>query len=372
MIKSVLLVLKPFNLAGSERSAMNLVKPLSEMGIHVYLVAERGSFAPFIPKNIKAFLVPVEKNKSNNVLFEKKVLEVVEKYNPDLIHAHGRNALSCCQLARDKTGIPVISHEHMGYKKEEYDFVALQLGNYADRTITVGPKSTRKLIEHGLGINKVISILNAVDVKDFPKLKRSHKVILCLSRIVEGKHIDKLIKAFKLVLAEVDDARLVIAGDDDWDNTKPKIEEMLKQEGLCEKVLLFPAQYDIYKFHCAADVFCYPPISKGMSVMEAMASGIPVVATESKVKPFLVEHNISGLLVSSPDPFKLAENLIFLLNNQEIARKMGLAAREKIHKQFNIDRRIPKLLEVYEQVTADKQSKYSKIIPYLAASNLPV
>lgn len=364
MIKRVLLVVKPFNLAGTERSAMNYAQFLIDKGIEVYLVTDYGTYAPYVPSQIKSFFVPVGKEQlDNKVVFEKTVLAVVRKYKLDLIHAHGRNALLCCQLARKKTNVPVIAHEHMGYSDEEYSFVANQLNNFSDKVIVVGPNTARKLIYNGLPRRKVKVVLNGIRTGDFPiisdeeklrarnffKLEQSDKVVLCLSRIVLGKEIDKLIDAFKIVLEKFPNVKLFIAGDDDKLITKKKILKQIKKENLTKKIFVYPAQYNIRLFHSIADIFCHPPIGKGMAVMEAMASGLPIIAKETFKKPFVVEDRIDGLLTRTTEPQELAKKMLYLLSKPRFSRTLGQNARKKIIENFDLTKSGNRILSVYNE-----------------------
>lgn len=359
-----MIVVKNLNFGGTERYAINLAGALIKKDISVFLVAGMGPYALHLPKEIKIFFAPILRSGRNNQISTKIIYRLAKKYKPQIIHAQCRNSLLCCQLARKTLNIPVISHEHLSYKNSEYAFVSDELNHNCDKIITITPRIKKKLVLNGLEQSKVVVILNGINLNDYPPINKieriearkslnlfsDDKVILCLSRIVPSKKIDSLIDAFKIVHKKIADARLIITGDDEWGGTKIKIEDQIRKSGLSEKISLYPGQFNIRKFHAAADVFCHPSINRGFAVMEAMASELPIVAKRSLIKPLVAEHKIHGLLTQTNKAQELANQLITLLRNKILAKQMGKAARQKIEKKFNQDIMIKKTLKVYEQM----------------------
>lgn len=363
MVKSVLIVLKHLNFGGTERYAVSLAEALTRINVSVIIVTGQGPLALHISSKIKIFFAPISRSGKSNQISQKIIYDISRKYKPDIIHTQCRNSLLCCKLTRTILKIPIISHEHLAYKDIEYAFVANELNLNCDKVITISNNVAKKLINNGLRKEKAVTVFNGIDLKNYPLITKTeklaarryfgltsrNKVILCLSRIVPGKNIDNLVDAFKLVLKEVAGARLIIAGDDEWGSTKMMLENQIKQNKLSAKILLYPAQFDIRKFHAAADVFCHPTINKGLAVMEAMASELPIVAKESLIKPAVAEHNIHGLLTQTYSATELATQLITLLKNDALARKMGKAARQRINGKFNLEKMIKKILKIYQQ-----------------------
>lgn len=365
MIRSVMIVLKHFNFGGTERYAVSLAEALTRLNISVIIVAGQGPYAAHVNSKIKVFFAPISRSGKNNKISQKIIYDIAGKYKPQIIHAQCRNSLLCCQLARKVFKIPTVSHEHLAYKDLEYVFVANELNLNCDRVITISHHVANKLILNGLE-QKVTTVFNGIDLKHYPPITKKEKtaarkefgftvldkVILCLSRIVPGKNMDNLVEAFRLVQKEVDGARLIIAGDDEWGSTKTMLQNQIIKNKLSRKILLYPAQFDIRKFHAAANVFCHPAVNKGLAVMEAMTSELPIVAKESLIKPAVAEHNIHGLLTQTYDVAELASQLIRLLKNNILAAKMGRAARRKIKEKYDLEKTVKKILKIYQQTIA--------------------
>ncbi|MCL5675538.1 MAG: glycosyltransferase family 4 protein [Patescibacteria group bacterium] len=368
-IQSVLLVMKHFMLAGTERYTVNLARSLADLGIEVTILAGPGPYLPHIPFNIKTVAVPIDgsnrqiKNKASDV-----ILQTALKVKPQLIHTQCRNSLICSQKARNELNLPIVSSEHLTYNKKDFSFVAGQLEKFADKVITIGDGIAGNFVRYGLNKDKINVIYNGVDYKEFPlttikeklkarkllNLKHSDKIILCISRIVEGKEIDKLIEAFVLIKQSFLQAKLLIVGDDQGDGTLKIIKKKIESLGLTDEVRIYTSTYDIRIFHMAADVFCYPAIAKGMAVMEAMSSGLPIVGKKPVNKPDVVEDKISGYLLNSSDHREIAGKIILLLQNPEKSREMGMEGRKAIIKNFNLDNVVSKTVSVYGQLLDEK------------------
>ncbi|MDD2823413.1 MAG: glycosyltransferase family 4 protein [Candidatus Daviesbacteria bacterium] len=384
MVKTVMIIAKHLIYGGTEKYTLNLVNSLVDKGISVVLVTSGGPLTSHISSNAKVFITPISRKYRIKEITEKRILEIARIYKPQVIHTQCRTSLVCSQLARTTLSIPLVTHEHHMYNKEDYPFIVNELNDGADKIITIGPYTAKELIKNGLKKNKIISILNGVDVqKVLPvteqerKLARKYfnfnekdKVIVCLSRVEPGKGIDKLIRGFVKVSKQIPEAKLVIAGDDYWDPLKTDLNDMRIAYNLQKKLFLFPGEYNVRKYHAVADVFCYPAIAKGMAVMEAMAAGLPVVGRKTIRKPLVVENNISGLMTNPTssyviDPDQIAEKLIYLLERISLARTMGKAARERIETKFNLENVVKKIMHTYEETISIRHLSPSRLYRYL-------
>ncbi|MBI2596080.1 glycosyltransferase family 4 protein [Candidatus Daviesbacteria bacterium] len=189
-----------------------------------------------------------------------------------------------------------------------------------------------------------------------------------------GKSVDKLAQAFTSVLAKIPNAKLVIVGDDDEKNLiMSYLKRFIRRHKLQEKLLLFQGQFEIRKFHAVADVFCYPAIGKGLSVMEAMAVEVPIVAKGTDKKPFVVEDKISGLLTKdsselSAEENQLADKLIYLLERPRVAKRMGKAGRIRIIKKFDFKKNIFGVLKVYHKTIKHYYKRPKDLYNYPSAT----
>ena len=111
---------------------------------------------------------------------------------------------------------------------------------------------------------------------------------------------------------------------------------------------------DIPSLLRSMDIFVYPSLLEGLgtSLLDAMAAEVPVVATTTGGIPEVVSNGVNGILVPPRNPQALAKAVVTILQNNELAKKLGQAGRETVEKRFTVDRMVEGTLEVYRKVTA--------------------
>jgi glycosyltransferase involved in cell wall biosynthesis len=227
-----------------------------------------------------------------------------------------------------------------------------------DWAITPSNYSRHSLTDAGFNPKKITVIPHGIDpkfkpMKSFWRKKynlEDKKVFGFIGRLWDfgQKGIPYLIEAAKLVVEQIPDARLVLAG-----SGYEKVEPLVKKFGLEEFVIplgRIPIGTEP-QFYCMLDVFCGASIAEGMSLVYAEASrcGIPVVSTNSTSLPELIKHNETGILVPPRNPKALAEATIKLLENKKLAEKMGKKGAEYT-KKFTWENAAIEHAKVYEML----------------------
>lgn len=161
-----------------------------------------------------------------------------------------------------------------------------------------------------------------------------------------------LVRAFAALISRFpqarQNARLVIVGDGPL---LPRLQELVEQADLGELVWLPGSRDDIPALMRAMDVFVLPSLAEGISntILEAMASGLPVVATAVGGNPELVEAGTSGALVPAGDVAQLADTLARYWQEPALARQQGQAARKIIENRFSMQRMVDQYVAVYRK-----------------------
>lgn len=373
MIRSVLIVANAPNYGGTEKYAFNLACELFRRGISVAVVMSDGPFVNRFPSGIPVYVMPISRKPFARYLAGRKIRDIAIRHGAQVIHAQCRNALVCSSHAGAALGIPVVSHEHHSmYTPADYEIVIRELETLADRVVTIAPSIRRRLEQYGLPKGHGVSIRNGIDTRS-PEITRAERtvaraslglekkdrVVLCASRLVYDKGILELVRAFDGVRKEVPNSKLVIVGDDEENRCLPEALRLIRDLGLENDTLVHSGTFDLRKYHAAADVFCHPSLSKGLSVMEAMAAGLPVVGKEARSKPVVVEDGVHGFttgsaLCSDIDPEEIAQKLVYLLTHPGVSRRMGKAARRHISARFGIASHADRILGVYRDVVRKK------------------
>ena len=224
---------------------------------------------------------------------------------------------------------------------------------HVDVIVSVCKKSSMEILKNGFSKERVVEIPNGVDIKKFTKgtdkAKREQRNITFIGRLDSYKGVDFLLNGFKGLLSKVNSVRLVIVGDGP-DETKfinmardLAIQNVVNFKGRREDILS-----ELYK----TDIFVLPSLSEGMSnvLLEAMACGLPVVATLVGGNGDLIKDRYNGILIPPRDSTRLSEVLLELLENEELVQRLGKEARKTIERNYSIDQVVDKYIKLYNQL----------------------
>ncbi|MFC1984778.1 glycosyltransferase family 4 protein [Chloroflexota bacterium] len=175
-------------------------------------------------------------------------------------------------------------------------------------------------------------IPNGVDLEHFhpdvPPIKEfcdGKQNILFVGRLERRKGVNYLLKAYLQVKQEVPNSRLIIVGP--GTRLRKRYERWIKRHGLEDVIFIGYASYDeLPRYYKTADVFCAPALNResfGIVLLEAMAVGTPIVATNIGGYASVISHGEDGLLVPPKDDKRLAQTLISLLNDETLRQQMG-------------------------------------------------
>jgi glycosyltransferase involved in cell wall biosynthesis len=219
----------------------------------------------------------------------------------------------------------------------------------ADHMHCISEHTRRMLLEAGYTDAQVCMIPNAVDLQRFAPARppRIPPRVVFVGRLVPVKGLPVLLQAWKSVVARTT-ARLVIAGDGPQ---RTELQQLAAALGLADSVDFLGNVSDVPSVLAGASLYVQPSFQEGMpnSVLEAMACGLPVVATRVSGNVDLVADGDSGLLVPPGDAQALAEALALLLDAPERTHAMGLRAREIVERRFAVPSVLAQLLAAYRR-----------------------
>jgi len=218
----------------------------------------------------------------------------------------------------------------------------------------------RKAIEClGLEPSQIVTILNGIDLSPFrhPSEERAairaqlglapeDIVIGSVGRLHRQKNFSFLIRLAHNLGARFDKARFVIIGDGE---EQRMLEALIVEYGLVGKVLLPGFRLDIPRILPAFDIFVLPSLYEGLprSVMEAMAAGLPCVASDVGGNAEAVQHGETGFVCRAGDAESFASSIEQLLHDAELRSKMGQAGRTRAFRLFGADRVAQQYADLY-------------------------
>jgi glycosyltransferase involved in cell wall biosynthesis len=254
----------------------------------------------------------------------------------------GKCARAACIIGNVRGNTPQTQHERW-------------LWPLATHLICNNKRLERLLLEqYRIPPPRLTMIYNGVDSDYFRPppagQKAGHPRIVSIGRLVPEKAQETLIAAFRMVLRDLPDAKLWLVGD----GPRQRFLEPLLQQLPPGRAALFPGQADIRPFLLQADLFALSSVTEALPnvVLEAMAAGLPVVATHVGGVPELVLPGQTGLLVPPREPAPLAEAMTQLLTDADRRRSFGQAGRRRVEKHFSFNRMVQRHEAVFEACLA--------------------
>lgn len=262
----------------------------------------------------------------------------------DLVHQHYGARLPRW-IIRLRTGARVVVH-FWGHVRESEDLSPIRLEvPGADAVIACSKAVAARIVGHS-----PVVIYPGVPIPAAgKKVSPAGRVIGAAGRLVPMKGFVHLIRAMARVRERVPDALLEIAG------SGPLQDELAKEIralGLESSVTLLGWQSDLAPFFERWDVYAQPSVVEpfGIAALEAMAAGLPVVATTGSGLQEFVEHGRSGWLVAPEDSEALADRLAALLADTKMRSGMGEAGRSLARDRFSAEAMVSSIRSVYEKV----------------------
>ena len=251
-----------------------------------------------------------------------------------------------------------------------------RIGEYADRLTYLGSYTQNKISPalEPQDASNMRQLTPGVDTEDFhPRRKelatvfreeigfKNRPVVVCVSRIMARKGQDTLIEAMPLIKQNVPDVALLIVGDGPY---RPQLEKRIKALGLEGDVFLTGkvAREDLPTWYAVGDIFAMPCRTRaagwdveglGIVYLEASATGLPVVAGDSGGAPDAVIEGVTGFIVDSRNEKPVAGALVHLLNDMELAQRMGAAGRRWVEQSWTWDYSFNRLTQMLSGLDPD-------------------
>jgi sugar transferase (PEP-CTERM/EpsH1 system associated) len=239
--------------------------------------------------------------------------------------------------------------------RRRYRWLRRALSPLVDRFIAVSRELESYLVSDvGVAREKVVRITNGVDVERFRPIEERRYgpvVIGSVTRMQEVKDPLTLARAFVQLLKRGVEARLVLVGDG---ALLEEVQRILDQGKASRHVTFAGSREDVPELLRSFDVFALSSRVEGISntILEAMATGLPVVATRVGGNEELVEDGVTGTLVPPRDPEALAYALARYVASARLRREQGLRARSRVEKELGLDGMVARYLGVYDGLLA--------------------
>ncbi|MFN4179082.1 MAG: glycosyltransferase family 4 protein [Armatimonadota bacterium] len=274
-----------------------------------------------------------------------------------LVHVHSRRgALPTLFIAR-KLNLPTVLHWRVAAP------VRFPL-KFVDAVIAVSDAAAQQVLKSGLPTEKVAVVRSCIDTKFFEptdgareqmrehlEIKSDEFVIAAVGRLVKGKGYDVLLRALSQIPTS-NRPILLLAGDG---SERQQLENLSTELGISERARFLGFQTDVRPILWAADVFIHVPTNfpEGTpnAILEAMASGLPVIASKVGGIPEVVRDNETGLIVPPNDQEALAEAIKKLQQDKPLREQFGKRAQAWVQEHHDTRQLPERVLKVYNQIS---------------------
>ena len=297
----------------------------------------------------------------------KNVSNLIRMVNPDVVHVNSHLFFGNYQAVKASCllGFPCVVTVHGFRVKRGFVWDAVQevylrtvAKSLFEKVVAVICLTEHDAVNVGGiigGYEKIYTIPNGVDSEFFrPSPLKDPNLITWVGRLVPEKGLVYLLRAMRDIVKEFPDVKLVVIGGGPLENKLINLMDKLDLGGNVRFVGSV-GRAEVAEFLSRSSVFVFPSLREGLplSVLEAMACGVPVVGSDIPGVNSLVKHGYNGLLVPPKDSRLLAKAVLTLLRDDELRWVMGINARRIIVDEYSWDKVIQKLEGVYRDAAAD-------------------
>lgn len=368
---------------GAQRQLLELVKGLDKKRFRPVVLTFRsgGSMEAEFKAIPRVRLISLERKEKSDFLYVFKVLRLLRRLEVDVVQPFLTPATfyglipallshTPVKIVTERSGIG-LRNAPLGYRLylRAEDF----LTRYADIVVANSEAGREYLIKRGIAPERVKVIYNGLNLtrlnsnrKDVERIRQAlglptdGQVVGIMARLFPVKRHDIFLQAAALVNQAIPETRFAIVGDGPW---RDYLEALSQKLGLESKVAFLGEQREVGPYLAAFDVAALTSETEGCSnsVLEAMAVGKPVVATDVGGNRELIDNGETGFLVPFGDPKALSEAIIRLLRDPVLARMIGERAKERTIHRFSLENMVNQYESLYETALKQRRGKKSEL-----------
>jgi lipopolysaccharide heptosyltransferase II len=359
---NILQILPQLNVGGVETGTLDLAKYLVRAGHKAVAVSNGGELVKELESlGAVHYQLPVHK-KSIFTMWRlvPRLVEIIQKEKIDIVHARSRVPAWIAYFATRRTHTVFITTCHGYYKKYPFS----QVMGWAKRVIVLSNVIARHMIDDfGVPYERIRLIPRSVDLEKFKfispdKKRRDEFNVGIVGRLTSIKGHMYFIKAMAKVARVVPKLKIWIIGDapSSKEAYKEQLELLVKRLGLLNCTEFLGNQRDIPGIMEHLDLLVLATTTHeafGRVIVEAQASGVPVVATKVGGVVDIIEDKKTGLLVPPADPESMSEAVIQIFKDIELSRQLAQDAYAKVKEKYNVETMVKNTLEVYQDALSN-------------------
>lgn len=307
------------------------------------------------------------------------LFRLFRRWKPHIVHTHTSKAGTLGRLAARAAGVPIVVHTFHGHIFEGYfspwrakAFLNLErlLATLTTRIITLSEGQRRELLALKIGSEEKLAVLplgleldhfsasaaKSGQLREELGLSEEGRLVGIVGRLVPIKGHEIFLQAARSVAEKLPSCRFLVVGDGP---ERSELQGMAEALGISSKVLFLGWRRDLDRIYADLDLCTLSSYNEGtpVSIIEAMAAGVPVVATQVGGVKDLVTHHETGLLVPPGDSQALASAIVTLLNDPEGAQRMARAGRERAYPFYDVKALLSRMSAFYHTLVGQDKRR---------------
>lgn len=298
---------------------------------------------------------------------------LLRKERPDIVHTHTAKAGTLGRIAARLAGVPVVIHTFHGHvlsgyfspmKTRFFTLIERWLARWSDVIINVSEKCREDLLSVGIGNDKkMITIPLGLELDRFQQqvpalagrfrerlgIPEDVPVVSHVARMVPIKRHDVFLRAIRRVWDQFPEARFVLVGDGEM---RPQLERLAEELDLDDRLVWAGFVREQELIYADTDLLVLTSDNEGLpvAVIEALASGRPVISTRVGGVPELIDEGETGYIVPPGNPEALADALVDALSDMDRLRRMGQKGQQKTLEKYNSHRLVHDIDRLYQSL----------------------
>lgn len=344
---------------GGARQVAYIIEGLAKRGVENVLACPVGAvIAKEVGASAQVHEIPMRGDADIGMTW--RLLKLIRMAKPDIVHLHSRRGADLWGgLAARIAGVPCVLSRRVDNPEPRW-LVALKYRLY-DHVITISEGIRQVLLSEGLPPERVTCVRSAVDATPYLMpvnreamrrefgLPQHSLVIGMVAQLIPRKGHRYLIDAIEVLRKEYPDIRVLLFGQGPL---RPELEAEVSRRGLSDIIRFTGFRTDLARWMGGLDVLAHPADMEGLgvSLLQASAAAVPIVASRAGGMPEAVRENVTGLLIEPGDVSALISSLRRLLDDSSMRKIMSDAGRKRILDEFSVETMVEANLAVYRRL----------------------
>ena len=352
---------------GGEQQTLYLLQVLKERGIFCHLVCQPDS--PMAQKAHEAGLAvfPIFMHGETDPMACFRIRNLIKTFHYDILHSHTSHAhtlaflasIGCrvCRLVTRRVDFSIFRHSFLRLSGIKYRYMA-------DYYIAISHKIKDVMVADGIAADRIFVVHSGVDLKRFAGVSGDHlitefnltpggKVVINVAHLAGHKGQQFLVRAIPRVVKKIPGVRFFIVGKGEL---LAELKALAASLGISRELVFTGFRSDVGAFYKIADLFVMSSVQEGLgtALLDALAEGKTVVATDCGGIPEIIRDGDTGRLVEPANPMALARGIIDALRDPEQAGRMADRGRALVQNRFSIETMAESNLAVYRMLLSAK------------------